>query len=408
VENIKLHRSLHVIYDDDGCSAYFQHPYLIFFPLDDSFLLLQDARKDGYDFITTNLPHSSSLQRQDVTLMESKWWSTSIVGMVSSPPMFQKSTSTMDTDTDADAHADPNTDVDADTNTDAKPPFSTQWNHGQDLIAALSSNDRSTTAIAENYFTYMLDWAAHMNIPACVLPPIPNNNFVAYGRYLATQALKSSANNVQLWVRVAFDHGSLERFNHVHKLCDGALNLGCVIMFDSQSLGLITSLGLNAAMALLHQFIGCNLRAVSFNTDIFLVNKQGFPALPKSMQFLFMELLKRIGRTCRVLVEGVPIHRIQDASAMGRSGMMLYLQYLRHIRSKDEVAFAIDTEEARMETGYLDHLQSALQPLGDNLEFSTYEVVSTHTERLGEGCTQTITIINSAGKHSSLQFQFLT
>ena len=147
-------------------------------------------------------------------------------------------------------------------------------------------------------------------------------------------------------------------------------------MFDSQSLAFITSLGLNVAMGLLHQFIGCNLRAVSFNTDIFLINKRGFPALPKSMQFIVMELLKRIGRTCRVLVEGIPIHHIQD-NAMGRSGMMLYLQYLRHIRSKDEVTNVIDTEEAKMETGYLDNLQSALQPLGDNLEFSTYEVVST-------------------------------
>jgi len=144
-------------------------------------------------------------------------------------------------------------------------------------------------------------------------------------------------------------------------------------MFDSQSLAFISSLGLNVAMGLLHQFIGCNLRAVSFNTDIFLINKRGFPALPKSMQFIVMELLKRIGRTCRVLVEGIPIHHIQD-NAMGRSGMMLYLQYLRHIRSKDEVTNVIDTEEAKMETGYLDNLQSALQPLGDNLEFSTYEV----------------------------------
>ena len=33
-----------------------------------------------------------------------------------------------------------------------------------------------------------------------------------------------------------------------------------------------------------------------------------------------------------------------------------------------------------METGYLDHLQSALQPLGDNLEFATYEVVSRTSE----------------------------
>jgi protein arginine N-methyltransferase 5 len=249
--------------------------------------------------------------------------------------------------------------------------------------------------MAEHHLTYMLDFASHMNIPACILPPIPETNYVAYGRYLATHALKSSANNVQLWVRVAFNQESLERFNLVHKLCDGAMNLGCIIMFDSNALAFIqkaegqsstaassltassSSLGISTAMELLHQFLGCNLRAVSFNTDIFLANKRGFPALPKSVQFLFVELLKRIGRTCRVLVEGalLPLHHIQDEEAMGRSGMMLYLQYLRYIRSKEEVKRVIDTEEARMETGYLDHLQSALQPLGDNLEFSTYEVV---------------------------------
>ena len=65
---------------------------------------------------------------------------------------------------------------------------------------------------------------------------------------------------------------------------------------------------------------------------------------------------------------------------MGHSGLLLYLQYLRHLRSKDEVKRLIDTEEAKMETGYLDHLQSALHPLGDNLEFATYEVVSRTSE----------------------------
>ena len=340
---------------------------------DDSLLLLQDARQDSFDFITTNLPYSSSLNRQDVTLIESKWWSTSIVGMVSSPPVYSNNAMETETETESTSNASTST---------------SKWNFGQDLVTALSSKDRSTNAMAEHHFTYMIDWAAHMNIPACILPPIPETNYVAYGRYLATHALKSSANNVQLWVRVAFNQESLERFNFVHKLCDGAMNLGCIIMFDSNALAFIqkaegqsststptSTVGISAAMELLHQFLGCNLRAVSFNTDIFLANKRGFPALPKSVQFLFMELLKRIGRTCRVLVEGAPLHRIQDEEGMGRSGMMLYLQYLRYIRSKEEVKRVIDTEEARMETGYLDHLQSALQPLGDNLEFSTYEVV---------------------------------
>jgi len=75
--------------------------------------------------------------------------------------------------------------------------------------------------------------------------------------------------------------------------------------------------------------------------------------------------LKRLGRTCRILVEGRSEH--------GDGGHVHYLQYLRHLRSKKDVCQVLDTEESKMELNYLDHLQSALQPLGDNLEYSTYE-----------------------------------
>eukprot|EP00591_Stephanopyxis_turris_P001786 CAMPEP_0195521142 /NCGR_PEP_ID=MMETSP0794_2-20130614/18098_1 /TAXON_ID=515487 /ORGANISM="Stephanopyxis turris, Strain CCMP 815" /LENGTH=115 /DNA_ID=CAMNT_0040650639 /DNA_START=138 /DNA_END=482 /DNA_ORIENTATION=- len=58
---------------------------------DDAASLLQMARPDGYDFCTTALPYFPSglhatpsypSPRRDVTNMESKWWSTSIVGEV--------------------------------------------------------------------------------------------------------------------------------------------------------------------------------------------------------------------------------------------------------------------------------------------------------------------------------------
>jgi len=313
---------------------------------DDALLLLQNARSDGFDFVTTNLPYSSSLNRRDVTLIESKWWSTSIVGMVTSPPVYMNEMEMSDSSVQ-------------------------RCNFGQDLVAALSK-DSASASVAADHLSFMLEWAAHMNIPAVILPPIPKDNFVDYGRFLATQTLKSSANNVQLWVRVAFDKESMQRFHMVHRLCDGAANLGCIIMFNSS---VDTTESLGESMSLLHKLVGCNLRAVVFNTDIFLSNKRGFPTLSKSHQFLFVQLLKRLGRTCRVLVEGINLHIIAEEEAMGRSGLLLYLQYLRHLRSKDEVKDAIDTEEGRMETSYLDHLQSALQPLGDNLEFSTYEVV---------------------------------
>ena len=354
--------------------------------IDDALLLLQDARKDSFDFITTKLPHASTISRRDVTLIESKWWSTSIVGMVTTP---------MDSSI---YEFEKNEDDDDEEMTGEKGPA---CDFGEGIVSALTDPHRRSAAA--KHFEYMLDWTAHMNIPAAILPPIPSQpeQYLQYGRFLATQVLKSSANNVHLWVRVNFDRESIERFMMIHRMCDGASNLGCMVVFQSDKTPKIQihsksdhasdqndsggdTISMAEALTLLHQLIGCNLRAVNFQTDIFLANKKGFPTLSKAMQILFLELLKRLGRTCRVLVEGLPqsIHEPvspstgNDGMVMGHSGLLLYLQYLRHLRSKKEVKEVIDTEEAKMETGYLDHLQSALQPLGDNLEFSTYEVVS--------------------------------
>ena len=51
-----------------------------------------------------------------------------------------------------------------------------------------------------------------------------------------------------------------------------------------------------------------------------------------------------------------------------------HLQYLRHLRSsRPSLSDRLDSEEAILETPYLDSLQSPLQPLGDHLEYQTYE-----------------------------------
>mmetsp|Transcript_1511 Transcript_1511/g.2767 ORF Transcript_1511/g.2767 Transcript_1511/m.2767 type:complete len:772 (-) Transcript_1511:40-2355(-) len=343
---------------------------------DDALLLLQNARQDGFDFIATSLPHSPTLSRRDITLVESKWWSTSIIGMVNSPPDFNCKDEHDNTENDNMSHAGVSS---------SKPIYHPDWNVGNELVNAMTSGgDGNNALLAEKYMDYMLDWAGHMNIPAVILPSVPTNNnrHVNYGRYLAGQVLKCSANNVNLWVRVPFHKDSIQSYQILHRLCDGASNLGCMVMFDESMIKMDAS-ELVEALGLLHQLIGCNLRAVSFPTNVFLTNKRGFPALPKSLQFLFMELLKRLGRTCRVMVEGVPLHRQNDhdeeeeeavGALVGKSEMKLYLEYLRHLRTREEVTNVIDTDEAKMEDGYLDHLQSALQPLGDNLEFSTYEV----------------------------------
>ena len=254
--------------------------------------------------------------------------------------------------------------------------------NGSGLVTALSTPSPPANKLASRHLKFMVDWAGHMSIPACILPgvvPAAHDDLASanYARLLSTLALEASANNVQLWVRLPATEEALCAFELLHSRCDHPANLGCMLCFDGvhTSPSVITAKNVGTYLALIHKLVGCNLRAVSFSTEVFLTNKRGYPTLSKSHQILFGEILRRVGRTVRVVVEGLPqpAHRGDDGSAGGRTGCAPYLQYLRHVRSRPELSAVLDTEEAVMETSYLDHLQSPLQPLGDNLEFQTYE-----------------------------------
>jgi len=328
---------------------------------------LMDAQADHYDYVTTNLPNctfSDPNARIDITMLESKYWSTSTVGLVTDP-----------------LHIDV-VEVSSDQN-------NARVNYGERLIERLSlPPENPLKHDAEESLTFMLDWASHMGIPAVILPPVPINgkgNRIEYARFLASKCLDT---NLQFWVRVPCEKESIEEFTLLHKMCDGVANLGCILMFthpfssvDSSPATTKGAEWIRQNLVLLHQLIGCNLRAICFDTRVFLTNKRGYPTLSKSNQLIFLVLLQRLGRTTRVLVEGIPLHQINtmDSSSTvneelsGKTGCLPYLQYLKHLRGRDEVVKILDTEESEMEMNYLDSLQSALQPLGDNLEFCTYE-----------------------------------
>ena len=329
--------------------------------------LLQEARSDGFDYVSTILPHSSSsCQRLDATAVESKWWSTSVIGNVSSPSAYyNNSTEKVGNDISAPQAGAMGMQMETDQGC--------YMDQGQALIKALRGRGKLSIS-AEKHLSFMLDWSAHMNIPAVILPAIIEESRISYGRFLATQCLKASANQVQLWMRVPFTEEGLQSFQSLHKMIDGPSNVGAIICFDKTNTISPDSIGKD--LALLHKFCGSNLRAICFNTNYFLTNKKGYPTLSKASQFLFIELLKRLGRTIRVLVEGDLLHHIDSdlPQITGQSGYLSYIQYLRHLREKEEVTSLLDTDESRMEFDYLDHLQSPLQPCFDNLEFSTYEV----------------------------------
>lgn len=361
------------------------------------------ARKDGYDYVITSLPDVTATPaslstandgevrivvkqhqvRTDITQLESKWWSTSIVGMIVDPPSWRSSSA-------------------------VKLP------HGLGLLEALTmttnTRRRKKKEQANIILTGMLNWASHMNIPAVILPSIPllenkaihdtiindnekivdmfaygedkeedtnnksnnanNQSACEYSRFIATICTSSmcTTSNVKLWIRVPFTLADMAAYQLLLTRCDYNSSVGCLLYIHRKCSDDIPQL-----ITTLHTFLGSgHVKAVSWDTGIFLRNKNGYPTLSKAHQYIFAMIYGRLGRTVRTLVEGT-----DDNSGGGGGGGATsrkhHLEYLQHLRSQPTLLAKLDTEEAIIETPYLDNLQSPLQPLGDHLEYSTYE-----------------------------------
>mmetsp|Transcript_24035 Transcript_24035/g.66613 ORF Transcript_24035/g.66613 Transcript_24035/m.66613 type:complete len:668 (+) Transcript_24035:175-2178(+) len=281
----------------------------------DASQLLQSAREDGYDYVTTALPSTERAKvRSDVTALTGRWWRTSVVGIV--------------------------------------------------------QEDNTAKSFFEDV-EKQIEWAIHMGIPAVIVPPPPPGGIPDYARVILSLALEAQASNLQIWVKTRLTTSSLGDYETMHRLCDGLSNIGMILEIEPMSTMTSAAATVGTQMILMHKAIGMQLKAVTFPAKTFLTNKKGYPALAKSHQVLFTEILKRIGRTLRVLVEGPSVH--DEVPMSGQTKCMSYLQYIRHIRTRSETTAVLDTEEASLETPYLDSLQRPLQPLKDHLEFSMYE-----------------------------------
>jgi len=277
--------------------------------------LLQSARDDGYDFVTTALPSSQKAKvRSDVTALTGRWWRTSVVGIV---------------------------------------------------------QGESFSGVFFDKLTKQIEWAIHMGIPAVILPLSPSGGISEYARVIMSFGMEAQASNLQIWIRTRLSVSSLGNYEILHQLCDGLSNIGMVLEIEPMSTMNSAAATVGTQMILIHKAIGMQLKAVTLPAKIFLTNKKGYPTLAKSHQVLLTEIMKRVGRTLRVLVEGPSMH--DEVHSAGETKCMSYLQYIRHFRTRDVITAALDTEESTLETPYLDSLQRPLQPLKDHLEFSMYE-----------------------------------
>lgn len=275
---------------------------------------LQLSREDGYDFVTTELPHAPEPVRSDVTALTGRWWRTSVVGTVS-----------------------PSTSSD-------------------EFVSRLS---------------YQIEWAMHMSIPAVILPPPPAGALMEFARVLQSLAIKAQSSNLQLWIRTGASDKAIADYDLLQRFCGSLPNIGMLLEMAPTPTLHSAAATVALQLVLVHKAIALQLKAVSFPAAVFLTNKKGYPVLSKSHQIIFGEILKRVGRTVRVMVEGPSQHA--EVESAGVTKCLPYLQYIQHMRARDDIQQLLDTEEAQLEAPYLDSLQRPLQPLKDHLEFSMYE-----------------------------------
>lgn len=396
---------------------------------------LQQARQDGFDYVVTALPNTVPLLttlssgngvsnsggvakgngianhndgasncRTDVTRLESKWWSTAVVGMVVDPPQWNTKQQTK-----------------------SKPQSSSTSSYDnlqgiklRDALTSTSSTDIDKKVEATKIFWGMLEWSAHMNIPAVILPSVPlvekkikssdihssdeedmfaeedqpqcpsdspekktklsinSPQSKEYARLISNLSTSSicTSSHVQLWIRVPLSLNSIQAYQLLLSKCNYSSSVGCMICV-SDTTPINNPTDLSAIIVALHGLIGSgHVKAISWNMDIFMMNKKGYPTLSKSHQYIFSFVYGRLGRTLRTLLEGSLTAANSNNNVNMNAGSSLrlhHLQYLRHLRSKSNLLHKLDNQEAILETPYLDNLQSPLQPLGDHLEYQTYE-----------------------------------
>lgn len=214
-----------------------------------------------------------------------------------------------------------------------------------------------------------LEWAHHMKLPAVRLPLI--TEAAKYASKLIVAAMSATSMSFNVWVPLQLASQSIQDWQFVYRLAGANQHIGAALVMAAPPPTEDASQYLAHQLQLLHLALTLPIKCLVVPTNLFLTNKRGYPTLSKAHQTIVEELLRRIGRTVRVLVEGPSFHASVINS--GATGCLPYLQYLQHLRSRESVTAKIDTDEAKIEASYLDTLQRPLQPLKDHLEFGTYE-----------------------------------
>lgn len=217
----------------------------------------------------------------------------------------------------------------------------------------LESTDAKVRKDSENTLQTELNYATHLGLPA-VMFDVNGPNNVNLSRMIYSYLLKT--HNSQVWVRIPL--------NKTEKMPSDPWH-----WWDQFRSNINTEKRVNVVLVLdkefpnadrLRRWIGEPVKALVISTNLFLVNKKGFPVLPKSVQSVVKAFF------------ALKVQFIIEGRNVGHDHLY-YQQYLDHMAHQENIAIDNDPLK-KYASGYEDFLQSPLQPLMDNLESGTYEV----------------------------------
>ena len=255
---------------------------------------------------------------------------------------------------------------------------STQW--GKHVVGKVSpwlqldSPHEAIRRRSEEAFREEVAWAAHLGLSFLLLPPPSPGGCTNYARLVQWACLATQ--HIKFLVRVpiaaaveddddggggtpgstaaAEDRGPWACWDRLRTLCEQSASL-CV--------ALEIGIDLPESDAELRRWCGEPVAMLLLPTSTFLLNKKGYPALPRKHQAAVQSLM---AYRPRIVLSGREDGGRGPADA---EGIGAHLQYMQYLASKLPPL----SEQARHEAPYYDYLQAPLQPLADDLESSTYE-----------------------------------
>jgi protein arginine N-methyltransferase 5 len=232
---------------------------------------------------------------------------------------------------------------------------------------SMDSSDASVRTRSEQTFNAEIAWAAHLNLQAVLLPPVPARH-TNYARLILQNALKLRTNMfLYVPIPVTLHAHTVEdmELSPQEKHMDAAWLLWNRVRLDCDShtavqIALVFTAELPTEASQLERWVSEPVKTIILPTHIFLANKGGHPVLSKRHQ-QFLQLFLR--RQPNIIITGRPCH--PNATSLGP-----YAEYVRHLHAH----LPGMSEKDEFEYSFYDYLQAPLQPLADHLESATYEV----------------------------------